>query len=149
MKFVLKNINLLNYLNPKNICRIIKIKLSDVFEIVAFPSFKGNQLDKGKYEIVSATKFNNGVSKYTNDKNENKLIPKGIFTTANVGAGSGYIFYHDKPFYNGGNIICMNPKIKINLLNTFIFTNFINSFTDGCYASLQSKLKDIIFYIIN
>jgi hypothetical protein len=62
--------SLINKIKSLDNNKFKKIKLCEIFEIVSGKKFECEIVNNGKYPIISATKFNNGVLNFTDDENE-------------------------------------------------------------------------------
>ena len=141
----MKNINLLNYLNPKNICRIIKIKLSDVFEIVAGKSITEKSCENGNYNLIGSSKNNNGIIRHINkyDFNENLY-------TINKNGSVGYLFKQIEKFARTCDVLVLKSKNKYYTdINNFIITLLVsNTFNYSCkFNNEEFKLMNVYIYL--
>jgi len=134
MYFGLDN-NRFKYVNFLNLFDVISSKKANVLPV-----------SDGKYEIISASKYNNGIINYTDDET-NKLINGNCYTTGSVGAGSGYLFYHNEPFYSNGNLLIIRPKINLNKINDLLISVQLIAFVNNRYMSISSSLKNIKIWI--
>ena len=136
--------NLLNYLNPKNICRIIKIKLSDVFEIVNGPSHYTNEgFDKENYPLVCASKSNNGILKYMKKYD----FDKNLYTLVKDGDSQGYIFKQTKKFCKVPTVIVLNKIIKMNDINLNLISLQLNTIFNWSNKLSLEKYNNNYIYI--
>jgi hypothetical protein len=84
--------------------------LSDLF---AFTKGKASNSDDGNFPLVSASKFNNGISGKTNSN-----LYENCFTIASSGTHTGSTFWHNYKFDATTNVNIAFPKFKIADNNT-------------------------------
>nr|QGT49880.1 hypothetical protein Melaina855_2670 [uncultured Candidatus Melainabacteria bacterium] len=82
--------------------------------------------EDGKYCLVSATQFNNGICGKSNDGN--KLFNENLISVASNGE-VGETFYQEKPFYATGDVNILDVvdkyKGKLNKYNALFITTMI------------------------
>ena len=146
--------NFINEINKLNNLKNMYFKLENkrfeyveflkVFSVVSAKKAKVLPVHDGKYEIISASKYNNGVINYTDDET-NELIEGNCYTIGSV--GNPCLFYHTEPFYSNGNLLILNPKINLNKINTLLISVQLISFVNDRYMSISSSLKNIKIWI--
>ena len=108
-----------------NICEWEYFKLSELFDM-----YKGQELaqsdDNGEIELVSATRYNNGVCGKKNIGS--KLFPAGSITVSSNGY-VGEAFYHESCFYATGDVNILEIKDEYkdfyNMYNAFFLITII------------------------
>jgi hypothetical protein len=85
----------------------------NLYDLFTFIKGKENKSDEGDYPLVSASKFNNGISGKTNSSTY-----ENCFTIASSGTHTGSTFWHNYKFDATTNVNISIPKFKISDNNT-------------------------------
>lgn len=141
MNDVLKNFKLpVLDLDPK---KIVKVKLSDIFNIVNIKEY----IIKDKeniYPTIGAGKINNGISEYGKGYRFENL-----YTIVKTGdGGAGYVFYHPYKFNKTNSVLVVKPLIKLNpLINCSLLSKQLHSNFNRANPINQNNFNNIEIFI--
>lgn len=150
-KIILANIE--NYISSLNFDfpnldnkKFIKVKLSDIFEIVKGKSYNiKNAVNNGKYPLISSSKINNGIIGYLNTFDYNK----NLYTLSSFGS-CGYLFkqYINFNIRGHGSIIVLKNKIEFNeIVNLPLISYQLSKNYSWSNAITKTNFKDIEVFI--